>query len=158
MFDWSVKIHWLCSELLFAIFVVFAILLMANEAVRMIWGAQPMPLNPPESLAGPVELMAGFTYPAYRLFIIGFGAGLVYAAQIRAARGMLNWSQAELAKRSGVSKQSVTRIENGTMDPRFSTMTALNEAIRSAGVEMAEDVNGTVRLTVSRDKLLPPSE
>jgi hypothetical protein len=33
----------------------------------------------------------------------------------------------------------------------------LNEAIRSAGVEMAEDANGTVRLTVSRDKLWPPS-
>ena len=82
---------------------------------------------------------------------------LIFAAQIRAARGLLNWSQGELAERAGVSKQSVTRIENGTMDPRFSTMTALHEAIRSAGVEMAEDVNGTVRLTVSREKLLPAS-
>ena len=82
---------------------------------------------------------------------------LVYAAQIRAARGLLNWSQGELAERAGVSKQSVTRIENGTMDPRFSTITALYQAIRSAGVEMAEDVNGTVRLTVSREKLLPLS-
>ena len=81
----------------------------------------------------------------------------IYAAQIRAARGLLNWSQGELAERAGVSKQSVTRIEIGTTDPRFSTMTALNEAICGAGVEMAEDVNGTVRLTVSRKKLLPPS-
>ncbi len=82
----------------------------------------------------------------------------IYAAQIRAARGLLNWSKGALAERAGVSKQSVTRIEKGTMDPRFSTMTALNEAIRGAGVEMAEDVNGTVRLTVSRDKLLAPSD
>jgi predicted transcriptional regulator len=51
-----------------------------------------------------------------------------------------------------------TRIENGTMDPRFSTMTGLNEAIRTTGVEMAEDVNGTVRISISRDKLLPPSD
>ena len=79
---------------------------------------------------------------------------LIYAAQIRAARGLLYWSQGELAERAGVSKQSVTRIEIGTIDSRFSTMTALNEAIRSAGVEMAEDINGTVRLTVSREKLL----
>ena len=82
---------------------------------------------------------------------------LIYAAQIRAARGLLNLSQGELAERAGVSKQSVTRIEAGTMDPRFSTMTAFNEAIRSSGVEMAEDFNGTVRLTVYWDKLLPPS-
>ena len=79
---------------------------------------------------------------------------LIYAAQIRAARGLLNWSQGELAVRAGVSKQSVTRIEIGTTDPRFSTMTALNEAIRAAGVEIAEDINGTVRLTVSREMLL----
>jgi predicted transcriptional regulator len=84
-------------------------------------------------------------------------SSIIFAAQIRAARGLLNWSQGQLAERAGVSKQSVTRIEAGTMDPRFSTMTALNEAIRSAGVEMAEDINGTVRLTASRDKLLQPS-
>ena len=82
---------------------------------------------------------------------------LIYAAQIRAARGLLDWSQGELAERSGVSKQSVTRIENGTMDPRFSTMTALYEAIRGAVVEMADDANGRVRIASSRDKLLPPS-
>ena len=83
---------------------------------------------------------------------------LIYAAQIRAARGLLNWSQGELAERTGVSKQSVTRIENGMADPRFSTMTALNEAIRSAGVELGEDANGIVQLSISREKLLPPSD
>ena len=84
-------------------------------------------------------------------------SSMIFAAQIRAARGLLNWSQGELAERAGVSKQSVTRIENGTMDPRFSTITGLNEAIRSAGVEMAEDVNGIVQLSISREKLLPTS-
>jgi predicted transcriptional regulator len=82
---------------------------------------------------------------------------LIYAAKIRAARGLLDWPQGELAERAGVSNQSITRIEKGIMDPRFSTMTGLNEAIRSNGVEMAEDANGTVRLSISRDKLLPPS-
>ena len=51
----------------------FAILLMCNEAVRLIWGAQPITLNPPESLSGPVELLLGLMYPAYRLLIIGVG-------------------------------------------------------------------------------------
>jgi predicted transcriptional regulator len=83
---------------------------------------------------------------------------LIYAASIRAARGLLDWSQGELAKRSGVSKQSVTRIENGTMDPRFSTITALYQAIRSAGVVLADDANGIVRISISREKLLLPSD
>lgn len=53
----------------------FAILLMSNEIVRarIIWGAQPLMLNPPEALAGPVQLMSGFSYPAYRLLIIAVG-------------------------------------------------------------------------------------
>lgn len=82
---------------------------------------------------------------------------LVYAAQIRAARALLDWSQGELAERSGVSKQSVTRIENGTMDPRFSTMAALYETLLAAGVMIAVDAEGTVRISISRDKLLRPS-
>ena len=85
------------------------------------------------------------------------GNPLVYAAQIRAARGLLNWSQAELAQRSGVSKQSVTRIENGTMDPRFSTMAALYDSFLSAGVKITMDAEGIVRIAISQEKLLPLS-
>ena len=69
----------------------FALLLMANEAVRMVWGSQPISLNPPEALAGPVELLPGFFYSAYRLFIIGVGGGvalLLYLLVTRTRLGM----------------------------------------------------------------------
>jgi len=69
----------------------FALLLMSNEAVRMIWGAQPIELSPPAALAGPVELVAGLRYPAYRLFIIGVGlavALLLYLGVTRTRLGM----------------------------------------------------------------------
>ncbi|WP_301102232.1 branched-chain amino acid ABC transporter permease [Propionivibrio sp.] len=55
------------------VLATFALILIANEAVRMIWGAQPVPLNAPDALSGPVNI-AGFFYPAYRLLIIGVGA------------------------------------------------------------------------------------
>ena len=69
----------------------FAILLMANEGVRMIWGSQPVPLAMPAALSGPVELLPGFSYPAYRLFIIGVGlavALLLYLLITRTRMGM----------------------------------------------------------------------
>ncbi|MCS4510523.1 branched-chain amino acid ABC transporter permease [Xylophilus ampelinus] len=69
----------------------FAILLMANEGVRMLWGSQPIALNPPDSLSGPVELLTGFFYPAYRLLIIGVGLGvaaLLYVLVTRTRLGM----------------------------------------------------------------------
>ena len=69
----------------------FAVLLMANEGVRMVWGSQAISLNPPEALAGPVELWPGFSYSAYRLFIIAVGlvvAALLYLLVTRTRLGM----------------------------------------------------------------------
>ena len=57
------------------VLATFALILIANEAVRMVWGDQPMLLNPPDALSGPVEI-AGFSYPAFRLLIIAVGAAV----------------------------------------------------------------------------------
>jgi len=51
----------------------FGILLICNEVVRLLWGPQPISLNPPEILSGPVQLFPGFSYPIYRLLIIAVG-------------------------------------------------------------------------------------
>jgi branched-chain amino acid transport system permease protein len=62
------------------VLATFALILIANDVVRLIWGPQPLLLNPPAALAGPLELF-GFSYPAYRIFIIIVGllvAGLLY--------------------------------------------------------------------------------
>jgi branched-chain amino acid transport system permease protein len=81
------------------VLATFALILVANEAVRMIWGAQPMMLNPPEALSGPVEF-AGFLYPSYRLLIIGVGlavAGCLYFLVARTRVGA--WVRAGAANR-----------------------------------------------------------
>jgi branched-chain amino acid transport system permease protein len=81
------------------VLATFALILIANETVRMIWGAQPVMLNAPEALAGPLEI-AGFSYPAFRLVIIAFGlavAGLLYLLVARSRVGM--WVRAGAANR-----------------------------------------------------------
>ncbi|MBB2484081.1 branched-chain amino acid ABC transporter permease [Mitsuaria sp. WAJ17] len=55
------------------VLATFALILMINEGVRMIWGEQPLMLSTPAALSGPVELLPGMLYPAYRLLIIGVG-------------------------------------------------------------------------------------
>ena len=86
----------------------FAILLMCNEAVRFIWGSQPVLLSPPAALAGPVELAPGFSYPAYRLLIIGVGllaALLLWLLITRTRLGMqvrAGASNREMAQAMGV--------------------------------------------------------
>jgi len=94
----------------------FALLLMANEGVRMVWGAQPLALNPPASLAGPVELLPGFFYPAYRLLIIAVGllaASLLYLLVTRTRLGM--------QVRAGASNRDMA-LAMGVNVPRLFTL------------------------------------
>ncbi len=55
------------------VLATFALILIADDLVKMIWGPAPILLNTPAALSGPVELFPGFVYPAYRLLIIGVG-------------------------------------------------------------------------------------
>ena len=67
---------------------------------------------------------------------------IVFAAQVRAARGLLGWSQQDLSERSGVARIVIARLEQGVSDPRFSTVTAVRKALAEAGVALFEDADG----------------
>lgn len=53
----------------------------------------------------------------------------------RAGRALLNWSLDDLADRSGVTRDSISRFERGR-PIRHSTALALVTAFRSSGVEI----------------------
>ncbi len=55
------------------VLATFAVILTVNEAVRLIWGRQPLLLDIPPALSGAVEIIPGVPYPLYRLVIIGAG-------------------------------------------------------------------------------------
>jgi ribosome-binding protein aMBF1 (putative translation factor) len=63
----------------------------------------------------------------------------VFAAQIRAARALLNWSQDDLATRSGVSRTVIARLESGQTDARTSTTVSIRSALKSAGIRLVDD-------------------
>ena len=52
---------------------------------------------------------------------------------IRARRTTLGWTQAELAQRSGVAQADISRIENGQLDARWSTIHRLSQALEAPG-------------------------
>ncbi|MCW2265329.1 putative transcriptional regulator [Gluconobacter cerinus] len=56
-------------------------------------------------------------------------------AQVRAARGLLDWSRDELVNESGVPKSTLVRFEDGATAPRSTTITAIRRALEAAGVE-----------------------
>ncbi len=59
----------------------------------------------------------------------------ITTAQIRAARGLLNWNQTDLADRTGISATSIGSIENGQTSPRASTLATIRKAFETDGVE-----------------------
>lgn len=62
---------------------------------------------------------------------------MITSAQIRAARGMLDWSRRELAEHSGVSFASMMRLESfeGVPSSNFKTLESLKIAFEKAGIE-----------------------
>ena len=59
----------------------------------------------------------------------------ITTAQIRGARGILNWSQHDLSERTGISSTSIGSIENGQSVPRENTLNAIRKAFEDAGIE-----------------------
>lgn len=59
----------------------------------------------------------------------------ITTAQIRGARGILNWSQQDLAHRTGISATSIGSIENGQTTPRSSTLETIKSTFERNGIE-----------------------
>lgn len=58
---------------------------------------------------------------------------MVTSAQIRAARGLLNWTVRDLAEKSGVHRNTITRAETDATGPGHATA-AIRAALEAAGV------------------------
>lgn len=63
------------------------------------------------------------------------------AVQIKMARAAVGWGVRELAKKAGVTANTVTRIENGA-DAKQSTIDRLQQALEAAGVEFIDENGG----------------
>ena len=66
------------------------------------------------------------------------GRGIEFGMRLRTLRGARGWSQAQLAKTSGICKERISRLECGhTNDPRASTLRRLAMALGCCIDELA---------------------
>jgi len=63
----------------------------------------------------------------------------ITTAQIRAARGLLKWTQAALAHRAAISAVTLNMIENETVRPRDATLAAIRHALEAGGVAFIDE-------------------
>jgi len=67
---------------------------------------------------------------------------MITSAQCRAARGLLDWTQQELADQAGVGVVTVRQFEAGDVPPRRSTLQVIQQAFELAGVALIEGGGG----------------
>lgn len=69
---------------------------------------------------------------------------MITIRQIKAARALLGWSQADLAHSSGVSEPTIARLEaaDGVLGGRETTAEKIQTALESAGAQFIEQNGG----------------
>lgn len=106
----GVAIEWLVCRRLYArdhldqVLATFALILVFNELIVMIFGRQPMLAAMPQSLSRTVELLPDLYYPAYRLMIIF--AGLAVACGLFL---FINRTRVGMLIRAGASDREMVR-------------------------------------------------
>ena len=127
------------------VLATFALILIFNEVVRIVWGPD-MLLPMPAALSGPVELLPGMFYPAYRLLIIGVGAAvaaLLYLLVARTRIGMLvraGASNREMALAMGVDVRRLFTLVFGVGAALCAVAGALLGPLLAVQVGMGENI------------------
>jgi transcriptional regulator with XRE-family HTH domain len=67
---------------------------------------------------------------------------MISSSQCRAARGLLDWSQQQLADAANVGIVTVRHFEAGKVDPRPATLVVIEQAFAAAGVEFIDENGG----------------
>src|SRR5260370_25396443 len=70
------------------------------------------------------------------------GSAMITSAQCRAARGLLDWTQQDLADRAGVGIVTVRQVEAAANEPRRATLEVIMRALETAGVEFIDENGG----------------
>jgi branched-chain amino acid transport system permease protein len=106
------------------VLATFALLLIANETVRIVWGAQPIALATPAALSGPVELMPGLTYPAWRLLLIAVGVAVAALLYV-----LVTHTRAGMRVRAGASNREMAQVMGVDVKGLFTGVFAIGAAL-----------------------------
>jgi len=106
------------------VIATFGIILIADDAVKAIWGPSPILASMPAALAGPVQLLAELPYPAYRLLLLG--VGLLVALDLYL---LVNHTRIGMLVRAGASNRAMAEFMGVRVRRVFSFVFAIGAAL-----------------------------
>lgn len=74
----------------------------------------------------------------------------IVARQCVAARGLLNWTQRQLAQEAGVTEPTIIAFETEKREPNNATVFAIRHALEQGGVEFIPENGGGVGVRLKK--------
>ena len=109
---------------LYQVLLTYGLILILNEAQRMIWGSDPHGVAVPDALAGSLALTETQVYPVYRLFISA--ACLAVAAGIHA---LISRTRLGMTIRAGADNREMVQILGIDVGRLFAIVFSLGGAL-----------------------------
>ncbi|WP_332686188.1 branched-chain amino acid ABC transporter permease [Bosea sp. (in: a-proteobacteria)] len=86
------------------VLATFALILIFNQSVTILFGRQPLFVSVPPALNGSVELLPGLVYPVYRLIIIAVGLAVALGLYL-----LINRTRIGMLVRAGATHREMVR-------------------------------------------------
>ncbi|KRE20482.1 ABC transporter permease [Bosea sp. Root483D1] len=86
------------------VLATFALILIFNQGVTILFGRQPLFVSVPPALNGSVELLPGLIYPVYRLIIIAVGLAVALGLYL-----LINRTRIGMLVRAGATHREMVR-------------------------------------------------
>lgn len=77
--------------------------------------------------------------------------GILTPALCRGARGLLNWTQSDLAEHSSISRSTIRGFEGQHHDIHRSTAAQLRQALETGGVRFSTASNGCMSIGLEKN-------
>lgn len=113
-----------------SLLVTFGLALVAEQAIRMIWGAAPLPATLPDAIRGPV-LVGDFIFSKYRLLML-----LVVICVLAAIWTLLNKSSFGRVVRAGIQDPDMVAALGIRLQPYMTAVVMLGVGLAALGGAM----------------------
>jgi len=115
------------ADPILSLLVTFGLALVAEQAIRMIWGAAPLPSSMPAAFKGNV-MLGDFLFSRYRLFLLAVVAGVLAGIWL-----LLHRTSFGRVVRAGIQRPDMVAALGIRLQPYMTTVVMLGVGIAALG-------------------------
>ena len=115
------------ADPILGLLVTFGLAMIAEQAIRMIWGAAPLPASMPQALKGSV-ILGDFLFSRYRLLLIAIVAVVLTGIWL-----LLNKTSFGRVVRAGIQRPDMVATLGIRLQPYMTTIVVLGVAMAALG-------------------------